>query len=155
MLGVAIADETELDTLLSEPSRRVVEMMSRLDGDIVVLGVGGKMGPTLARMAKRASDLAGRPRAVIGVSRFGSGRPGARASQAHGIETIRCDLLDDDAVAALPDAPERRLHGRAEVRLDRRRVADLGDELSSAGRRLPPLRRPAGSSRSRPATSMA
>ena len=96
-----IADESHLDTLLSEPSPRVIDMMARLDGDLTILGVAGKMGPTLARMAKRATDLAGRRRRIIGVSRF-STQEQEQPLQAHGIETIRCDLLDDAAVAALP-----------------------------------------------------
>jgi nucleoside-diphosphate-sugar epimerase len=99
-----IADQAQLEAMLSEPSARVIETMARVDGDLIVLGVGGKMGPTLARMAKRASELAGRPRRIIGVSRFGAG--GLETSlHAHGIETIRCDLLDEAAVAALPVAP--------------------------------------------------
>ncbi len=78
--------------------------MARLEGDIILLGVAGKMGPTLARMAKRATDLAGRKRRVIGVSRFSTGDQ-ARELESHGVETIRCDLLDENAVAALPDVP--------------------------------------------------
>lgn len=62
------------------------------------------MGPTLARLAKRASDAAGRSRRVIGVSRFSS--PRARQSlEEAGVETISCDLLDADAVARLPEVP--------------------------------------------------
>jgi nucleoside-diphosphate-sugar epimerase len=69
----------------------------------MLLGVAGKMGPTLARMARRASDTAGTARRVIGVSRFST--PGSEeALQAHGIETIRGDLLDESFLAALPDA---------------------------------------------------
>jgi len=68
-----------------------------------VLGVGGKMGPTLVRMARRATDAAGRRRRVIGVSRFSS--MGEREKlEAHGIETIACDLLAPAAVEQLPDA---------------------------------------------------
>jgi dTDP-4-dehydrorhamnose reductase len=100
----AIPDEAALDALLSEPTTRVVDTLSRMDGDIVVLGVAGKMGPTLARMARRAADLAGRPRRVIGVSRF-TQRGAEQALQAHGIETIGCDLLDPEAVARLPRVP--------------------------------------------------
>jgi nucleoside-diphosphate-sugar epimerase len=103
-LPATIADEAHLEALLSEPPPRVIESMTRLDGDLTVLGVGGKMGPTLARMARRAADLAGRPRRVIGVSRFSA--PGQEdALRAHGIETIRCDLLDEASVAALPLTP--------------------------------------------------
>ena len=99
-----IADVAQLEDLLSDPTDAVVETMRRIDGDIIVLGVAGKMGPTLARMARRATDRAGVRRRVIGVSRFGT--PAQEETlRAHGIETVRCDLLDEAAVAALPDAP--------------------------------------------------
>lgn len=99
----AIRDVEHLEELLSRPNPGVVETMARLDGDILVLGVGGKMGPTLARMARRASEAAGVDRRVIGVSRFSSGGLEERLNR-DGIETVRCDLLDSEAVAALPDA---------------------------------------------------
>ena len=94
--------ESELEEQLSQPTDDVIETMRRLDGDIILLGVAGKMGPTLARMAKRASDAAGVERRVIGVARFTSG--GQAELEQHGIETTRCDLLDEDQVAQLPDA---------------------------------------------------
>src|SRR6516162_8546010 len=83
----------QLEDLLSEPTPGVVETMARLEGDLILLGVGGKMGPSLARMARRATDLANVRRRIIGVSRFS---PGTLESALHqyGIETIRCDLLD-------------------------------------------------------------
>ena len=59
-----------LEELLSRPSDLAIRTLGELEGDILVLGVGGKMGPTLARMAKRASEQAGVQRRVIGVSRF-------------------------------------------------------------------------------------
>lgn len=94
----------QLDDQLSAPNAQVVRAMSQLDGDLIILGVGGKMGPTLARMAKRASDQAGARRRVLGVSRFTS--PGARERlEAWGIETLACDLLDQTALNDLPDAP--------------------------------------------------
>jgi len=93
----------QLDDLLSTPDQRVVQTMRALDGDILVLGVGGKMGPTLARMAKRASDESGVARRVIGVSRFSSGDLRERLA-GWGIETIACDLLDEDAIQTLPIA---------------------------------------------------
>jgi nucleoside-diphosphate-sugar epimerase len=99
-----VQDVEELDELLSEPTERVVETMRALKGDILILGVGGKMGPTLARMAKRASDTAGIARRVIGVSRFSSSKLQSQL-QDWGIETIACDLLDRASIAALPDAP--------------------------------------------------
>lgn len=94
----------QLDDMLSTPDERVVQTMRELDGDIIVLGVGGKMGPTLARMAKRASHEADVHRRVIGVSRFSSGDLRERLED-WGIETIACDLLDEHAIQNLPDAP--------------------------------------------------
>ena len=100
----SITDEDHLEDLLSEPSPALVDMMRRLNGDIVILGVAGKMGITLARMAKRASDAAGTPRRVIGVARFSL--PGSREKlEQHGVETVACDLLDQAALNALPEAP--------------------------------------------------
>lgn len=93
----------ELEELLSRPTPRVVEALARLDGDLILLGVGGKMGPTLARMARRASDEAGRPRRIWGVSRF-SDRQLREELEQVGVETIACDLLDEQAVGRLPDA---------------------------------------------------
>jgi nucleoside-diphosphate-sugar epimerase len=78
--------------------------MGELTGDVVVLGVGGKMGPTLARMAKRASELAGVNRRVIGVSRFSASSVLRQRLHSWGIETHQCDLLDRDSYAQLPDA---------------------------------------------------
>ena len=100
----AVQTVEQLEQLLSEPTEVVVEMMHRLQGDIILLGAAGKIGPSLARMARRASDLAGVSRRVIAASRFS--HPNEQAKfQAHGIETIRCDLLDEAAVAQLPSAP--------------------------------------------------
>lgn len=100
------ATPEELEDVLSEPTEGVVETMRRLEGDVIVLGVGGKMGPTLARMAKRASVAAGprTTRRVIGVSRFSSGDLEARLGS-QGIETIRCDLHDEQKLDGLPDSP--------------------------------------------------
>ena len=111
----------DLDVLLSEPRSETVRALAACPGDIIVLGAGGKMGPTLARMAARAgadadamasaglgtSETSNTPaarRRVIAVSRFSS-RDAERSLNEAGVETIRCDLLDRDAVAALPDAP--------------------------------------------------
>src|SRR5437899_12741529 len=104
MLPAVIADTDHLDDLLSEPTPLAIETLARLDGDLLLLGVAGKMGPTLARMARIAFDRAGLRRRVIGVARFSDPRVEAWL-QAHGIETIRCDLLDPDQLARLPDSP--------------------------------------------------
>jgi len=100
----SIRDVDALEENLSRPTPGVIETFRRLDGDVLILGVGGKMGPTLARMVRRASDEAGVRRRVIGVARFSN--PALPDSlRAHGIETITADLLDRAALAKLPDAP--------------------------------------------------
>ena len=95
--------EAELEDILAEPIPELVAAVRRLRGDILIAGVAGKMGPSLARLAVRASRAAGSSRRVIGVSRFSA--PGSReALEASGVETIACDLFDHGAVARLPDA---------------------------------------------------
>ena len=87
----------ELDDFLTRPSRALAAELAALDGDIIVLGVGGKMGPTLARLARNAAP----DKRVIGVARFSES--GLRETlNACGVETIACDLLDREAVQKLP-----------------------------------------------------
>lgn len=100
----SIRDVSQLEDLLSEPTAGTIRALRGLAGDIVVIGVGGKMGPTLARMAQRASALAGTSRRVIGVSRFSSA-PLKQQLEAWGIGTVSCDLLDPARSARLPAAP--------------------------------------------------
>jgi nucleoside-diphosphate-sugar epimerase len=100
----SIQSVEELEERLSAPTEGVIETLARLEGDIILLGVGGKMGPSLARMIRRASEAAGVSRQVLGVSRFSSG-PLEGQLQAFGIQTIRCDLLDQSQLDRLPDAP--------------------------------------------------
>jgi nucleoside-diphosphate-sugar epimerase len=97
-----IEDEATLDELIARPGPGLVEAMRQLDGDIMVLGVGGKMGPTLARLAKRASEDAGVSRRVIGVSRFTRPELPRQLSE-WGVEAVSCDLLDPEGRARLPD----------------------------------------------------
>jgi nucleoside-diphosphate-sugar epimerase len=98
-LLAAFRDEAHLEELLSTPTRGLVEDLAKLDGDIAVLGVAGKVGPTLAMMAKRAAP----DKRVMGVARF-SDPDVKRRLEAAGVETITCDLLDREAVARLPRA---------------------------------------------------
>src|SRR5262245_48042294 len=98
-----ITSVEHLEDLLSEPTDQVVDVLARLEGDLLILGVNGKMGPTLARMAKRAFERAGVRRRVVGVSRFSSAGH-ETPLHAHGIETLRCDLLDPEQLGRLPDA---------------------------------------------------
>jgi dTDP-4-dehydrorhamnose reductase len=88
-----------LEEVMSRPDAATTRELQALDGDIMVLGVGGKMGPTLARMARRAAP----DKRVIGVARFSE--PGLKDRlETWGVETVPCDLLDRDALARLPDA---------------------------------------------------
>jgi nucleoside-diphosphate-sugar epimerase len=98
-----IANVEQLEDLLSAPTDGVLETLAGLEGDLILLGVAGKMGPTLARMARRAFDAAGVRRRVIGVARFSATGVEDRL-QAHGVETVRCDLLDQAQLDRLPDA---------------------------------------------------
>lgn len=100
----AIRDVDHLEDLLSEPNEGAVEALGRLDGDLLILGASGKMGPTLARMARRALDEAGSSREVIAVARFSDPAAEGRL-RGFGVRTIRCDLLDDDQIGRLPDSP--------------------------------------------------
>jgi len=92
-----VDDAEALEELLARPSEALVADLARLDGDILVLGAAGKMGPTLAWMARRAAPAKG----VVAVARFSE--PGVRdALERRGVETITCDLLDRSAVERLP-----------------------------------------------------
>jgi nucleoside-diphosphate-sugar epimerase len=115
--------DDSLDDLLSAPSAAVVRTLAGCPGDVIVLGAGGKMGPTLARMIRRALDgegatdrgdggrddgvpavADGRGRRVVAVSRWGTGDAAERLREA-GVETVRADLTDRAQVERLPDAP--------------------------------------------------
>jgi nucleoside-diphosphate-sugar epimerase len=94
-----IADTAALDDLLCRPSQALIDDLARVEGDIMILGVAGKMGPTLAGLAKAALP----DRRIIGVARFSE--PGVKDwLEGRGIETINCDLLDEAAIAKLPQA---------------------------------------------------
>jgi len=98
-----ITSNDDLEDRLSQPSTALLEMLRRLDGDILILGAGGKMGPSLAHLAARAVAESGVARRVAAVSSFSS--PTARAQlDAWGVETIAADLLAPGALDALPDA---------------------------------------------------
>jgi nucleoside-diphosphate-sugar epimerase len=94
----------ELDDRLSEPTPAVVHALRDCPGDVAVLGAGGKMGPSLAVMARRAADLAGGARRVLAVSRFSSDAAAALLER-QGVTVLRADLGEPDAWADLPDAP--------------------------------------------------
>src|SRR5574338_87136 len=96
--------EAELEELLSRPTPGVLAGLKELPGDILILGAGGKMGPSLAVMARRALDQLGRKDWVIAASRFSEPGLADRLTD-HGIEVRTLDLLDPAALASLPDAP--------------------------------------------------
>src|SRR5574341_88774 len=99
------ADERTLLKDLSEPDDGVIETLRRIEGDLLFLGAGGKIGHGLALMAKRALERARKRRRVVAVSRFRDGAA-RRALEDDGIETIPCDLSDPEALARLPDASD-------------------------------------------------
>ena len=104
-LPEAIRNVDELDSLLSTPTAGVIDTFARLDGDVIILGVAGKMGPTLAWMARRAFDASGRrDRRVVGVARFTNPTTESWLRD-RGVETIRCNLLEPDALDQLPELP--------------------------------------------------
>lgn len=96
--------EELLNERLTTPSPLLVEDMAKLEGDIMILGAGGKMGPTLCLLARNALREAGVDKKVIAVSRF-SDPAAARLLKAGGIELISCDLLDLEALKRLPLTP--------------------------------------------------
>jgi nucleoside-diphosphate-sugar epimerase len=90
-------DVEHLEEVMSAPAPELIAEFGQLPGDLIILGVGGKMGPTLARLAKRAAPA----RRVIGVARFSE--TGLREKlESQGIECIATDLLDRAQVEALP-----------------------------------------------------
>lgn len=95
--------EEELDELLSRPTVAVIEQLSGFDGNLVLLGGGGKVGPSLARMARRALDEAGNPSRVISISRW-SDEQARQQMEDHGIDVVSADLSQPSAWKDLPDA---------------------------------------------------
>src|SRR4051794_25546705 len=99
-LPKTIPDIAALDDLLCRPTQALIDDLARVEGDIMILGVAGKMGPTLAGLAKAAAP----DRRVIGVARFSDA--GVKEwLHGRGVETINCDLMDERAIPALPKPP--------------------------------------------------
>lgn len=97
-------DEAALEAALATPSADLVADLARLEGDLVVLGAGGKMGPSLCMLARRALDEAGgRHRRVLAVSRW-TDKQVRSGLEAVGVSTVAFDLLSDDSYDELPDA---------------------------------------------------
>jgi len=95
----------DYDAFQSEPTAGVIDSLSRLGGTLLVLGAGGKMGPTLCRMALRAAATGRYPLRVIAVSRFSDTQTRAVFDEM-GCQTIACDLLDTSALGSLPDVKD-------------------------------------------------
>ena len=128
--------EAKLEQLLARPAEGLTEMMKRLDGDIIILGIAGKMGVSMGMQAVEAIRLAGVDKKVYGVSRFS--KPEERAKlEAGGIITIACDLQDPAQVATAV----LETSGAVSVfpKADSRPVspADLGIEVPAEGLPLP------------------
>jgi len=92
----------ELEDQLARPTPELINDLAKIDGDIMILGLGGKMGPSLAKLAVNAIREAGLKKRVIGASRFSNKKLKEELEQ-HGIETIAGDLLDEDFLKSLPE----------------------------------------------------
>jgi nucleoside-diphosphate-sugar epimerase len=115
-----ISTVEQLDDLLATPSQADIQEMRRLTGDLLILGVGGKMGPTLAMRAQNAVRLGNARLRITGVSRFSSDSCREQLD-ASGIRTIAADLLDPAALADLPDA-------ESVIYMAGRKFGTVGDE---------------------------
>ncbi len=100
---ISVRGENELEELLTQPSPALADFVPSLSGPLLILGAGGKMGPTLAVLAKRAAEAAGHKLDVIAVSRF-SDESSRRWLEAKDVSTVSADLFSRDAVQKLPDA---------------------------------------------------
>jgi len=97
-----VSSETELEDVLSEPYSEDIELAFRLDGDVMLLGAAGKMGPTLAKRIGRAVEAGGSGSRVYAVSRFSDDKV-KQNLESHGLTTIASDLLSDTGLRELPD----------------------------------------------------
>ena len=102
-LPESIQTEPELDEILTVPSAALIKFIKDVSSPLVILGAGGKMGPTLAVLACRAAEAAGHPLDIVAVSRF-SNVSSRQWLETRGVKTVSCDLLDAEALTALPDA---------------------------------------------------
>jgi hypothetical protein len=103
-MNTKIQTEAELEEHLSRPNEDTISAMAALEGDLLILGVGGKMGPSLARLARRAAEQAGVAKRILAVARFTNDKLPSEL-KAEGIETVACDLLEPGQLARLPDVP--------------------------------------------------
>lgn len=115
-----IDTEKQLEDLMTTPSPRLIDAMRRVEGDLIFLGVAGKMGPTMARLARRGLEEAGRSPRILGVARFSDARLRERLEN-RGIETIQADLLEPGALDRIPRVPNV-------IYLAARKFGSTGDE---------------------------
>jgi len=99
-----INDESQLDEVMSRGSEDLMHLLQTIDGDLIILGIAGKVGVHLGMAAMRGIEKAGISKKVIGVSRF-SNQIAREKLEAAGVETIACDLMDVEAVSRLPLIP--------------------------------------------------
>ncbi len=102
MLPETIQSENELMEIMTRPRPVLIEFMRTLDSPLVILGAGGKMGPSLAVLARRAADAAGKELEVIAVSRY-SDRKLRDELETSGVHTLSADLMERDSFSNLPD----------------------------------------------------
>src|SRR5690606_37737932 len=95
-------DLIALEQRLTRPSARLIEDIKNIDADIMLLGIGGKMGPSMGKLAAAAVKEAGINKRIIGVSRFSDVKAREELEKA-GIETIVCDLLNDEELSSLSE----------------------------------------------------
>ena len=103
-LPEGITSEAELEDMLAQPSAEDIASVARLEPDIMILGAGGKMGPSLARRVQRAAERAGNGSRVLAVSRFSS-REARTELESQGVPTLACDFLSAPAITGLPRFP--------------------------------------------------
>ncbi|RKD12789.1 epimerase [Pelobium manganitolerans] len=96
-----MTDLTLLENEFTKPSAALIADLAKIEGDIIILGIGGKMGPGIGKLAVEATKAAGVDKKIIGVSRFSDSRSRAELD-ALGVKTIACDLLDENTLQALP-----------------------------------------------------
>lgn len=101
---IVIPSPAQVDKVLSQPSADVMKALAHIQGEILVLGAGGKMGLHICSMINEADKLNGQKQRVTAVSRFTSVH-GRESFQNLGLPIIACDLEDEDALKALPDTP--------------------------------------------------
>ena len=132
MKDVLRMDERGLEEWLSEPLAATRATLKQIEGDVAVLGAGGKMGPTLAMMLKKAAP----GKTVYAVSRF-SDKQARQRIEEKGVKIVEADLLDESAYGQPAGCAQRLLPGGHEVRRRRQSAADVGDERLYARARGP------------------